>query len=793
MRTLAPKKRPQRRRLVMFGRKLAPSMRKMLQSGRIAKGSRVSNSWTVTTTDPARVTSLATAACGVTALSHRFEPNNRFVVASKEEPGHDVEEESDEEVSRGCGGKHTSRKRRKRRKFSPAVPSREEEESAEECRDDGSAGEGDGHDGVAVGDASHPDPFADRRGSSEEGDSCAWVASDCADVQSRAEVFRTLLASGTAGSPAPSDEGGIDEDGSEDDREDDRHFWAFGAAGGPLVAVLLPPAVVRFVGRARLHVLHGALDVEGHVLVAGSQPPDGRLLLQCGGPLSGPAHLRALPLGDAAVLVGAEGRAAVAPLRRTLSRLGLDHAWPQLQPLTARRGAAVLLLYRALGGAWPEGAGPELRGPHGARGFSLSQQGRLSAGRHHPWRQQVHALARDLALGPEEGSPVPRRVVVCGRQNTGKSSLLRVVANTFLNVLPEVLYLDCDPGQGEFTPPATVSLTRVTKPLLGPPFTHVQTPLKAFFVGHVSPVGQPDAYCRAVQSLLEYAGQVAAPEAPLLVNTMGWVNGLGLSLLVDVLRWVQPTDVVQLVARGAEEVDLPPLDRALLGTACGWGTARSSATGHRRPLLGEDIAFHHLPGATRRARSWARAKREAMVLAYLGQQQHGASEDRPTAAAAAGGAPFWVWNTTPLRVPMSLVAIHDCDNSVPKQQLLRAICGAMVALCVVPTHWMLETEKPGYPKFINHSGPYECLGYGLVRGVDPCRQHLYILTPEPADRLAEVNALVRGDLHLPDSCLAAQCELLQCAWAPYVTRAPRAASCDAGGTSDGESEEHDDC
>lgn len=753
---------------MMFGRKLTPSLRKLLRAGRIAKGSRVPNPWTVTSTDPARAKSLATAVYSAAAPLHCFRPSSRFAVASREEPGRGVEEESgdacpsqyDQGLPQDCSSRRRSRKRRKQRKVDTvravAVPAPEEdEESAEEYQEEEESSGGQ----VAL-----PDLAVNQRGIEE--DSCASTTGDCADAHSRAKVFRTLLASSC---PAPSDEAGTEEEsseGEEDPGEADRHFWEFEAAAGVL-AVLLPPAVVRFVGRARLRVLQGALDVEGHVLVAGEGPSEGQLLLQAGGsPVSGgPAHLRALPLGAAALLAGG------GPLLwRTLSRLGLDHAWPQLQPLAARRGAALLLLHRAVGAC-----------PEGGLGFRLRSQQSWP----HPWRQQVHGLARDLALGPTpEGSPGPLRVVVCGRQNTGKSSLLRVVANTLLNVCPEVLYLDCDPGQCEFTPPATVSLTRVTKALLGPPFTHVQTPLKALFVGHVSPVSQPDSYCRAVQSLVEYASQVAPPETPLLVNTMGWLSGLGLSLLVDVVRWVGPTDVVQLVAEGAD-VDLPLLDEALLGTACGWRTSR----GHRSQR--GDVAFHRLPGATHRARSWARAKREAMLLAYLGRQQQ-----QPAAAAAAaaatgvgGGAPFWLWNTVPLRVPMSLVAVHDCDNAVPKQQLLRAICGTVVALCVVPTHWMLETEKPGYPKFINHSGPYECLGYGLVRGVDTCKQYLYISTPEPAHRLAEVNALVRGDLHLPESCLAAQAELLQCGCAPYVARASRASS-SAGSDDVGEEEDN---
>ncbi|KAH8022551.1 hypothetical protein HPB51_025263 [Rhipicephalus microplus] len=100
---------------------------------------------------------------------------------------------------------------------------------------------------------------------------------------------------------------------------------------------------------------------------------------------------------------------------------------------------------------------------------------------------------------------------------------------------------------------------------------------------------------------------------------------------------------------------------------------------------------------------------------------------------------------------------------------------------------MLETENPSYPKFINSCGPYECLGYGLVRAIDPSEKLFYITTPEPSDRLSQVNALVRGDIHLPESLLTAQAQLLQCAWAPYLAKA----SSEPDPCSDGE-EQNDD-
>uniref|UniRef100_A0A023FWD6 Putative cleavage/polyadenylation factor n=1 Tax=Amblyomma parvum TaxID=251391 RepID=A0A023FWD6_AMBPA len=299
---------------------------------------------------------------------------------------------------------------------------------------------------------------------------------------------------------------------------------------------------------------------------------------------------------------------------------------------------------------------------------------------------------------------------------------------------------------------------------MGPPFTHVRTPMKAYFLGHVSPASQPDAYCEAVRALIEHARKVA-PRTPLFINTMGWISGLGLSLLVDVIRWSRPTDVVQLVAEEGT-TDLPPLDDDLVRSACGWVTSRDDAWRHPSPV---EVTYHSLPGSTCRGRSWARVKREAMVLAYLGQRI-GTGLGRPLPQSY-----HWLWNTVPMRVPWSTVAVHDCDNAVPKKELLHSLRGSVVALCIVPDNKLLETENPFYPKFVDDCGPYECLGYGLVRAIDPSERLFYISSPEPQERLAKVNALIRGDLHLPQTLLTSQEHLLHGSWAPYVARE----SCDS--------------
>lgn len=559
-------------------------------------------------------------------------------------------------------------------------------------------------------------------------------------------------------SPVGSDDNqGMDDEDTDTKASARDKIRVFMAPAKRVVVVADPPSVVRLVGRAKLHVLHGMIEVEGLLLMCSESVRRGRrstTVVQSGFP-AGPAYIRPLPFGPPST--------TLVPLRRAFAKFGLDNGWAQLRPALAHR-SAVILLEKVPGGEWPVDlkSTAHLRGPFRALGFRMTLDDTSSISPRHPWRAEAATLAKHLlcAFDSPEGRVAAPRIVVCGRQNSGKSSLLRLFVNSFLNLCREVLYLDCDPGQCEFTPPATVSLTRVTRPLMGPPFTHVRTPEKAYFLGHVSPASQPDAYCEAVRALIEYARKVE-PRTPLFVNTMGWISGLGLSLLIDVIRWSRPTDVVQLLA-GEGTTDLPPLDDDLLQSACGWMTSRDGADRH--PPL-ESVTYHPLPGSTCRGKSWARVKREAMVLAYLGQHV-GNGLGRPLPEAY-----HWLWNTVPMRVPWSAVAVHDCDSAVPKKELLHSLRGNVVALCIVSKDKLLETENPSYPKFINGCGPYECLGYGLVRAVDPSERLFYITSPESQEQLAKVNALIRGDLHLPESLLTSQAELLQCGWAPYLARA----------------------
>lgn len=115
-----------------------------------------------------------------------------------------------------------------------------------------------------------------------------------------------------------------------------------------------------------------------------------------------------------------------------------------------------------------------------------------------------HASQAAAAHGGAQGSPAPPTVAVAGPKGAGKSSLARLLVNQLLNHHPVVAYLDTDCGQPEVTPPGMVSVTLLTQPLLGAPYTHLRQPHFSHYMGDLSPEADPELYTAAVASLYRW-------------------------------------------------------------------------------------------------------------------------------------------------------------------------------------------------------------------------------------------------------------------------------------------------
>ncbi|KAH3881717.1 polynucleotide 5'-hydroxyl-kinase NOL9-like [Dreissena polymorpha] len=335
-----------------------------------------------------------------------------------------------------------------------------------------------------------------------------------------------------------------------------------------------------------------------------------------------------------------------------------------------------------------------------------------------------------------EACPV---IAVCGGKNSGKSTTNRLLINTALNVCESVYYLECDVGQTEFTPSGVVSLVRVQSPVAGPPFCHQTEPVCAYYYGGLSPKDNPDQYlCYLAMCMEKYRERPGA----LVVNTMGWMKGLGWQLLLDTVRLTSPNRIVQLTSHNKyDNVDL--LTAASL-TETSWSQLSQLYEGPkiphketRRPIffcieqpLFESYDFKLI----------AADYRNLSILSHLGK-------DIDCGMTLNSFYPYEVsWND---------MCVHVCNLDVPRSQIMYALNASLIALCEADA---TEGERhvEGGPVFLPPNAVCKWVGFGIVRGIDPMKKMFYITTSVSVEKLSAVNAIVKGAVTLPEHLLTKQ-------------------------------------
>lgn len=160
------------------------------------------------------------------------------------------------------------------------------------------------------------------------------------------------------------------------------------------------------------------------------------------------------------------------------------------------------------------------------------------------------------------------RMMVIGGKNSGKSTFLRLLLEHFLyngekqNAADDVLYLDLDPGQPEYSDPDCVSLNavrRISKTLgrhIGQPYSKVY---KQLYVGSNSPQDVPNLYLSCVDELIDQLEKVDHMGTS-LINLPGWIKGYGLNIMNHIIQKYKPTHIVVLGSKGSgrhlSELDL---------------------------------------------------------------------------------------------------------------------------------------------------------------------------------------------------------------------------------------------
>jgi len=322
------------------------------------------------------------------------------------------------------------------------------------------------------------------------------------------------------------------------------------------------------------------------------------------------------------------------------------------------------------------------------------------------WRQAMAEME-----GTGNGNPI---VAVCGPKGMGKSVFCRLLANGLLSAgWRSVLHVDLDCGQAEFTPPGIVSLRDVFHPICSPPQlseASADPVLSQIFAGGATPKNDPDLYKFAVRRLAaSCTEELRREKKPVVINTMGWVKGLGVDLLSDALREFKPSSVVSIAADSpAKSLDSEDVSFAL----------------HPRCRF---VVIQGFDG-----RKDAADERSARWQVWCAQSARGRFDvpvrrekaSYEAAARALCSCPCFCVSVN--RVSVSATG----GRQLGKTALLAAASGKPVGLT--------RGDSTG-----------ECLGLGLGRSVDFRRGVVSVVAPLSEERMKGVRELVVGDLELP--------------------------------------------
>lgn len=351
---------------------------------------------------------------------------------------------------------------------------------------------------------------------------------------------------------------------------------------------------------------------------------------------------------------------------------------------------------------------------------------------------------------------------------------------------------------------------------LGPSWCQPRVPLRAHFFGENSPRDDPETYVAAIHDLIEYFRsevQEGQPDAsgvhhrvPLIVNTQGWIKGLGADLAARIEPLLRPTHIFDVIPRGSPDAVPPPTrgqpwldaEGAILGAGPEIVTLESvSQLEFVQGIFGQRDAvnangFHHAsdgvdedhngpgdgPSNPPRYITEVASKLAAAEARLLSMMSYLYAHN----LAPAGLGQTAIQRTWDFSEPLVHRRPHVVDvqhglkagirvlalgSSVPDSLKLMALNSSIVAIVVAdPTTTLVDqedtdnSENGKWKRAFDvgaanaHAGSTRCIGLGIVRSIDPAAGQIHLLTPLSTELLLQASqeghiGLVKGALELP--------------------------------------------
>uniref|UniRef100_A0A1D1YGZ7 Protein CLP1 homolog n=1 Tax=Anthurium amnicola TaxID=1678845 RepID=A0A1D1YGZ7_9ARAE len=169
----------------------------------------------------------------------------------------------------------------------------------------------------------------------------------------------------------------------------------------------------------------------------------------------------------------------------------------------------------------------------------------------------VHAIlegrrARAKSSGTDLESSQGPRVIVVGPTDSGKSSLCKMLLSWACKQSWKPTFVDLDIGQGSITIPGCIAATPVEMPIDPVEGIPLEMPI-VYFYGNATPSINVELYKVLVKEVArtlerQFTGNLESRAAGMVINTMGWVEGVGYELLLHAIDALK-ADVVLVLGQ----------------------------------------------------------------------------------------------------------------------------------------------------------------------------------------------------------------------------------------------------
>ncbi|OAD62476.1 Polynucleotide 5'-hydroxyl-kinase NOL9 [Eufriesea mexicana] len=347
--------------------------------------------------------------------------------------------------------------------------------------------------------------------------------------------------------------------------------------------------------------------------------------------------------------------------------------------------------------------------------------------------------------------------LIAGGKGVGKSTTVRYLINSLLPVSKKVVLIDVDPGQTECTPAECISYTLIEEPLIGPNFTHLKTPVFQIYIGDVNVTRCITRYIEGIKMLVDKLSNCPImSRLPIVVNTMGFSQGIGWDIILFTIKLIRPSFVVQIMSGNPKINYIGYLSKQMINkqklswTACSMNVIDwNQSCDHELFVVRSRAENNGTPGYE----TWNMEpyqQRELVMISYLSE----IVQNSVNSASRYDALSLSINEAVPYVTSFMTLYISIPQTSVPASHVLNVVNGNIVALCGidVSNNESQEGENTHGPRVLNRLPLCACYGFGIIRGVDMDRKEIFINTPLPVSLMRYVNCLV-GCIPVPVTLL----------------------------------------